>query len=211
MPAINISLSDDEYNRLQEEHKKVVARAKHDFSVLPPTFEEWIAGRATTGNGTAENDDELDAVRAFNAMEKLITSLRSHGFGLAHLGKQDSVPADSARELADTIVRDLRLSPQQSKRIQELVEYYSKGAREIADAAHVGITNRAYGALHEAYRDLADRTDKSTERIGEERAIGRVEGAIAILVNMHVMDRHAAKEKTEAFKAQARNPKKRSG
>jgi hypothetical protein len=58
---------------------------------------------------------------------------------------------------------------------------------------------------------LADRTDKSTERIGEERAIGRVEGAIAILVNMHVMDRHAAKEKTEAFKAQARNPKKRSG
>lgn len=211
MPFINISLSEDEYNRLQEEHKKAVARAKHDLTALPSTFEEWIATRAVSGSDGAPSDGGLDDLRAFNAIEKLITSLRSHGFGLAHLGKQDGVPADAARELAETIVRDLRLSQQQLKRIQELVEYYSRGAKEIADVAHVGVTNRAYGALHEAYRDLADRTDKSVERIGEERAIGRVEGAIAILVNVHVMDRQAAKEKTEAFKAQARNPKKRSG
>jgi hypothetical protein len=211
MPVINISLSEDEYNGLQEEHKKVVARAKHDFSTLPPTFEEWIAGRAASQDNAPTDDGELHAVRAINAIEKLITSLRSHGFGLAHLGAQDSVLSESARELAETIVRDLGLPPQQLKRIQELLEYYSKGAKEIADAAHVGVTNRAYGALHEAYRELADRTDKSMDRLGEERAIGRVEGAIAILVNMHVMDRQVAKEKTEAFKAQVRHPRKRAG
>jgi tetratricopeptide (TPR) repeat protein len=211
MPVINISLSEDEYNKLQEEHKKAVARAKHDLTALPATFEEWIVACAANGNDATPGNGGLDDLRAFNAIEKLITSLRSHGFGLAHLGKQDGVPADSARDLAETIVRNLGLSQQQLKRIQDLVEYYSKAAKEIADAAHVGITNRAYGALHEAYRELADRADKSLDRIGEERAIGRVEGAIAILVNVHVMDRQAAKEKTEAFKALARNPRKRSG
>jgi hypothetical protein len=211
MPVINVSLSEDEYNKLQEEHKKAVARARHDLTALPATFEEWIVARAAIGSDAAPGIGGLDDLRAFNAIEKLITSLGLHGFGLAHLGKHDGVAADSARELAETIVRDLGLSQQQLKRIQELVEYYSKGAKEVADAAHVGITNRAYGALHEAYRDLADRADRSVDRIGEERAIGRIEGAIAILVNVHVMDRQAAKEKTEAFKALARNPRKRSG
>jgi hypothetical protein len=211
MPVLNISLGDNAYNKLQEEYKKAVARAKHDLTVLPATFEEWVVERAATANHAVASNGGLDDLRAFNAIEKLITSLRSHGFGLTHLGKRDPVPADSARELAENIVKDLNLSQHQSKRIQELVEYYSKGAKEIADAAHVGITNRAYGALHEALRELSDRTDKSMDRLGEERAIGRVEGAIAILVNVHVMDRDAAKERTEAFKAQARTAKKRSG
>lgn len=211
MAVINISFSEDEYSRLKEEHKKVVARAKHDLTTLPPTFEEWIAARAANSNDATASDAGLDDVRAFNVIEKLITSLRLHGFGLAHLGKQDIPPAEAARELAEAIVSDLNLSQQQARRIQEVVEYYSKGAKEIADAGQVGVTNRTYGALHEAFRDLVDRADKSVDRIGEERAIGRVEGAIAILVNVHVMDRQAAKEKTEAFKAQARNPKKRSG
>ena len=207
MPNINITLPDDDYNKLQEEYKRMTAALpKRGLSALPPTFEEWVATRVAATNNAAPYG--LDDVRAFNAIEKLITSLRSHDFGLAHLGKHGVAPANAAQQLAETLVRNLNMSQQQMKRIQELVEYYSKGAKEIADLAHVGVTNRAYGALHEAYRELVERTENAVDRLGEERATGRVEGAIAILVNMHVMDRQVAKDKAEAFKLLARNSKK---
>jgi hypothetical protein len=209
MPSINIVLSEDDYNKLQEDYKKMTAALpKRGLSALPPTFEEWLATKAITGHDTAAASGGLDDVRAFNAIEKLITSLRSHDFGLAHLGKHGMSSTISAQQLAENLVRNLNLSQQQMKRIQDLIEYYSKGAKETADLAHVGVTNRAYGALHEAYRELVDRTEKAVDRLGEERAIGRVEGAIAILVNMHVMDRQIAKEKAGAFRLQIHNLKK---
>ena len=208
MPIVNIALKDDDYNKLQDEYKKAaIAWPEAQIAASFPTFEQWLGARAIA-DGTPQASGQaigLDDVRVFNGIEKLIIALRPHGFGLAHIGKHNSSMADSARELAETIVRDLHLSQQQTKRIQELVE------KEIADLAHVGVTNRTYGALHEAYRELVERTDKALDRLGEERAIGRVEGAIAILVNVHVMDRQLAKEKADAFKTQARNPKKRSG
>lgn len=208
MPSINIVLNDDDYNKLQEDYKRMTAALpKRGLSALPPTFEEWLARRVTEEHNTATTGG-LDDVRAFNAIEKLITSLRSHDFGLAHLGRHGVSSTGSAQQLAESLVRNLNLSQQQMKRIQELIEYYSKGAKETADLAHVGVTNRAYGALHEAYRELVDRTEKAVDRLGEERATGRVEGAIAILVNMHVMDRQIAKEKAEAFRLQAHNLKK---
>jgi hypothetical protein len=211
MPTINLALSEDDYHQLREEYKKMaLAWPKPGLASLPPTFEEWVTTRAMAANNVADGGS-LDDLRVFAAIEKLITSLRTHGFGLAHLGKHDRPSSSgSAQELAESIVSDLKLPQQQLKRIQELVDYYSKGAKEIADMAQVGITNRAYGALHEAYRELLERTDQAVERLGEERAIGRVEGAVAILVTTHVMDRQTAQEKTEAFKMQARNPKKRS-
>jgi hypothetical protein len=48
------------------------------------------------------------------------------------------------------------------------------------------------------------RTTSSLEHLGEERAIGRVEDGMAILHGLDVIDRDTAKEKTKAFKWQAR-------
>lgn len=208
MPIINVSLTEDEYEKLQEQYHRAGSVPTVGGTVAKAaSFEEWIGARITARDD-GYGGRTLDELRIFSAIEKLITSLRSHDFGLAHLGRHDASPAISAQQLAQTLVRDLDLPQQQLKRIQDLLEYYSKSAKETADLAHVGVTNRCYGALHEAYRELVERTGKAVERLGEERAIGRVEGAIAILVHLHVMDRQIAKEKAETFKAQARNFKK---
>lgn len=58
--------------------------------------------------------------------------------------------------------------------------------------------------LQEAYRELVERTESAVIRLGEHRAIGRVEGAAAILVSAQVIERRAAQERTEAFKLQVR-------
>ena len=63
---------------------------------------------------------------------------------------------------------------------------------------------------HEVYRALVERTWDALARLGEQRAIGRVESAIAILVGMQVMDRQSARQKAEAFKSRVRNPGKQS-
>lgn len=105
-------------------------------------------------------------------------------------------------------IRVIQLQPHFLKRLQDLIEHYLKSAKDIADAGQVGITNRGYGALHEAFRKLSERTAKVTEHLGNERAIGRVEGAVAILVSLNIMDRRTAEEKTDAFKSEIRNAPK---
>ncbi|HCE10895.1 MAG TPA: hypothetical protein DEQ40_20265, partial [Oxalobacteraceae bacterium] len=52
---------------------------------------------------------------------------------------------------------------------------------------------------------LSDRTAKSADRLGTDRAIGRIEGAAAILVSLDVMNRDIAKKKTDAFKREMRS------
>jgi hypothetical protein len=206
MPVINIKISEDDYKKLQAEHKKMASAAfMSERHAAPPSFEEWLATRAASGICAEAAETGLNELRIFNAIEKLITSLGSHDFGLAHLSRVNS--GKSARELAESIVRELDLSQQQSKRIHELLAYYAKSAREIADLAKVGVTHRVDRTLHEAYAELLDRTEKARARLGEDRALGRVEGASAMLVNLHVMDRQTAEEKVERFKLQARNPK----
>ncbi|RJG05751.1 hypothetical protein D3870_06710 [Noviherbaspirillum cavernae] len=211
MPVINITLNDDAYNALQDEYRKMaIAWPRPGRAALPPGFDEWLAARAIGGEVEALPRAALDDVRTFTAIEKLITRLAQHGFGLAHLAKNDASLPDAARELSESLVGDLNLPSQQRKRIEELIEYYAKSAKEIADLGRVGVTNRAYGALHEACRDLVERTGSAVDRLGEERGVGRAEGAIAMLVSLGVMDRKTGTEKTEAFKLQARDSKKRS-
>ena len=106
------------------------------------------------------------------------------------------------------MVEDFALQPHYAKRLYELFAHYLKSAREIADAAQVGITNRAYGALTETHRKLTERTGGAIARLGAEKAIGRVEGATAMLVGLEVMDRATAKKRTSAFTAQARAVRK---
>jgi hypothetical protein len=212
MPEINITVSDDDYEKLQLEYKQMaLSLLKPGMDVLPPSFEDWLVVRLSTRVWDDTQEVGQNELRAFDAIEKLVTSLGAHGFALARLGKKDDLIADSVRPLSETLVRDLKLSPLQLKRIQDLLKYYSKSAADIADMATIGVTKRCYAALHDAYLDLFNRTDKALERLGEERAIGRVEGAAAVLVNVRVMDRDTATQQTEAFKIQARKPKKRLG
>ena len=207
MPVISVAYSDEDHAKLQGEYMKMCAAwSKAGRKLTPPTFEQWLAARALMSDAAGELDRE--SVLVFNALEKLVTSLDPLGFGLAHMAKRGASPEESAQELAQVMVRDLNLPSQYLKRMQDLFLHYLKGAKEIADCAHIGITNRAYGALFEAYRKLAERTGKAVEHLGDERAIGRVEGAIAILVSLNVMDRGTAEEKTDAFKVEVGNAPK---
>lgn len=210
MPEINIPLSDNEHRMLSDEYKKMsIDWLRTNIASVPPPFEQWLAGRLTIGIGSAASRErEIEELRIFNVIEKLITGLQPHAFGLAHLGKPDAEPAESATALAQSLAADLGLSPLRAKRIQDLLAYYSKSAKEIADLAHVGVTKRAYGALHEAYRELVQRTEKAFDHLGEDKALGRVEGGIAILVSLQVMNRNMATEKTEAFRQQVRDSEK---
>ena len=209
MPVIEIVYSEDDNVKLKDEYQKMRALWQRlGRKSLPPTFEQWVGARAVAGDGSSMSEVEMDDIRVFNAIEKLVTSLDAHDVALAHLARQDSAPEKSALALAQVIVTDLGLPPQYLKRIQELFEHYLKSAKEVADAAHVGVTNHAYGALHEAYRKLLDRTTKAVEHLGSERAVGRAEGAIAILVSLDIVDRAAAEKKTRSFRLQLRNAQK---
>jgi len=209
MPDITITVSDEDHRLLTDEHKKMSIEWLRDHAAsLPPTFEQWLAARLveTVRRDTLSKHD-LAEMQAINAIEKFVTGLQRNGFGLASLSRHSDA-AEAVGKLAEATASGLGLSLHAGKRIQELLEYYAKSAREIADLAQVSMTNRAYGAMHEAYRELIERTTKALDHLGEEKAMGRVEGGAAILVSMHVMTREAAKEKTEAFRHQMRDPQK---
>jgi hypothetical protein len=211
MQTVNITLSDEDHRALSGEYRNATLEQLRASSDVQP-FEQWLAARVVrASNAVAEVQAsptaEADEVRAFDAIEKLITSLRQHSFGLAWMGKYGEELSDSASELAATLVKDLSLPRQQTRRIEELLEYYGKSAKDIADAARVVVTNRAYGAMHEAFRELVERTEKA-DHLDEGQALGRVEGAAAMLVSMRVLNREAAKEKTDAFRQQLRDRKK---
>jgi hypothetical protein len=209
MPVIEIVYSEDDDAKLKDEYQNMrVTMQRLGRKSMPPTFEQWLGARAVAGDGTSMSGVELDDMRVFNAIEKLVTSLDPHDLGLAHLGRHGGAPEKSALDLAQVIVTDLSLPPQYLKRIQDLFEHYLKNAKDVADAGNVGVTNRTYGALNEAYRKLLDRTAKAVEHLGQERAIGRAEGAVAILASLEILDRANAEKKTRAFKLQLRNAQK---
>lgn len=206
MSVINVVLNEEDHANLQDEYQKMTATWQRlGHKVLPPTFELWLGQRAASAADAPAPDTDLDDMRVFNAVEKLVTGLHQHGFGLAFVGKQGITPPLAASDLAQMIVADLKLQPHYVKRIQDLFEHYVKSAKEIADRAQVGVTNRAYGTLDEAYGQLVERTGKAAQNLGIERAIGRVEGAAAILVSLNAMDRDSARKKAAEFKFQMRS------
>jgi len=209
MPVINIALNDTDYQRLEKEHEAIrAAWPTHNPAMPPPTFAVWLGARLSEQGSNLEAVDSLADVRLFNAVEKLVTSLPAHGFQLAHVAPAETAPATSAQLLANAMVHHFSLQQHYIKRFQELFTHYLKTPKEIADTAHVGITNRAYGALTEAQRSLTAQTTAAIPRLGADRAIGRIEGATAMLVSLEVMNPATAKQHTSAFKAEARAQKK---
>lgn len=206
MSVIDVVLSEESHKKLRGEYESMAATwSRLGKQSLPPTFEQWVGLRAAEDESGSMSHAELDDMRVFQAIERLITSLHQQGFGLAHIARNGDTSQQSAANLAHLMVSDFKLQPQYRKRLQDLFEHYMKGPKEIADMAQVGLTNRAYGALSEAYRSLSDRTAKSADRLGTDRAIGRIEGAAAILVSLDVMNRDVAKKKTDAFKREMRS------
>lgn len=205
MPVINIVLSEAEHDQLLLEHAAAInAWPASGNPDTPPTFASWISQRMIHG----EQDTGMNDIRLFNAIEKLVTSLPQHGISLVRTVLPDTGPDNPSQSLAQTLVDGLDLQPHYARRFQELFVHYLKNPKEIADIAQVGITDRAASALTEVHRQLMGRTSNALARLGAEKAIGRIEGATAILVGLDVMDRDTAKRCTNDFKAQAQAVKK---
>ena len=195
MPVINVVVSEIDHHHLGQEHADLVsAWARLGHQNQPPTFAQWLGGRLKPSALAPQEDAGFSDVRLFNGIEKLVTSLPQHGFHVAHTGTGETDPTASSNALARAIVDHFQLQSQYAKRLQELFVHYLKSAREIADTAQVGITNRAYGAFTEAHRQLTQRTTGSIGKLGAEQAIGGIEGATAILASVDVMDRLNAKK-----------------
>ena len=204
MAVVEIVLNERDHSRLQGEYNKMCESWPHaGRQQLPPTFEQWLGARTAEVPAGAVQA-EPDEGRIFDAVERLVTSLPQHGFSFAHVAKRGVPREEAARNLAQLLVRDFRLPAQYAKRLEELFAHYAKDAREVADLAQLTITNLTYGALNEAYRQLAGRTETALARLGPDRAIGRVEGGAAILVEMKVLSRDSAHEKANTFKTIAR-------
>ncbi len=208
MAVVGVVLNEQDHSLLRGEYSKMCDNwSRMGRNNLPPTFEQWLGQRAAETGAKAQSD-ELDDSRIFSAIERLITSLPQHGFSLAHVAKRGVQSEEAATNLAQLLVRDFRLPIQYAKRLEELFGHYAKDAREVADLAQLSVTNRTFGALNEAYRQLAERTEGAVPRLGADRAIGRIEGAAAILVTMEALSRESAREKTNTFKVIARSQPK---
>lgn len=210
MTVVEIVLKERDQLRLQDEYSKMRDNwSRLGNASVPPTFEQWLGARAVeASDASSKAGNELDDTRIFSAIERLVTSLPQHGFAFAHVAKRAVPQAEAARNLAQLLVRDFHLPAQYGKRLEELFEHYAKDAREVADQAQLTVTNRTFGALNEAYRQLSERTEGSVQKLGPDRAIGRVEGAAAILVSMDALSRDSARDKTNAFKVNARTQPK---
>lgn len=202
MPSITLALDDILQQRLADEYKRMsIEWLRSHPGTMPPDFSQWLVERLAAGMPqSSRSERELDEMRMVNAIEKLITELMPHRFGLVYLGKTQEELGDAIAELGQTLIAELGLSRTRTKRIQDLLAYYAKSPKEVADLGHVTVTNRAYGALHEAFRELAARTETARARLGEDKALGRLEGAVAMLVSLGVMSRETAREKTESFR-----------
>ncbi|MFC7297023.1 hypothetical protein [Herminiimonas aquatilis] len=199
MPQISISVSPDAHQNLLSSFQQAVDTTPS--GALPPSFDDWLLARITYTPKTEISISESNDIYSFNAIERMVTRLHKHGYGLACYPKTAVKAEMSAALLASAIVQDLKLSNSYVKRLQDLFDHYQKDAKEIADAAQVGMTNRAYGAISEAFSQLIARTEKAEDNLNEERALGRVEGGIAILVSLEVMTRATASKKAAEFKA----------
>lgn len=209
MSVISVVINETDHHRLEKEHAAIVkAWSSLGNKTLPPTFAHWVGTRLIRENDGVADDATVSEMRVFNAIEKLIVGLSQTGFSLAFTGAENN-EENCSNDLAAALVRDFQLQPHYTKRLTELFKNYLRNAREIADDGNVGVTNKAYGALTEAYRQLIERTEEAIPKLGTEKAIGRIEGATAILVGIEMMDRATAKKRTSAFKAKARSMAKR--
>ncbi|QAU34214.1 hypothetical protein [Janthinobacterium sp. 17J80-10] len=207
MPAVNITISETEHKKLQDDYEKMAAAwALQGRQSSPPSFDHWVSERLT--GTTPVSAEEISHMRVFSAIEQLVTSMHVHGLCLANVAG-DATPVEKpAHDLAQELARRFDLPQQYVKRLQDVFTYYQKNVASLVDGGAGTTVLHSGAAMERAYEDLLDRTTKALDHLEPERAIGRIEGAIAILVSLDVMGRDSAKEKTLAFKSLARAQKK---
>ena len=194
--SMNRSALHDQYDTLQ----------KHG-AVLPP-FDEWLRQIALVSAATpAGTNDAQDDMLAFKVIESLITGLQSCGYSLSHTLTAEPTEAVTLK-LAQLLVRDLHAPAYYLKRIHDLLTYYHKQVDDQSDAIRQKEVDRVTTNLQLAYRDLVQRSSKALDHLTEDRAIGRAEGALAMLVSAGALDRHAAQRESASFKQLARDLKK---
>ncbi|HVL77017.1 MAG TPA: hypothetical protein VM406_13465 [Noviherbaspirillum sp.] len=203
MPEITLMLDEGQHLRLNGEYKRMSMAWLRSRPDAPPSFEQWLSDRlASPSPSSAPAVRQAEALReelrAVDAIEKLVTSLQAHGFALAQIDRRER--DDAASALAGALAAALKLSPARSRRLAELAAYYARSPREVADAGGVGVTQRAQTALIDACRALAERTLRIRDRLGPERALGRIEGSLAIVMMLHVISRQTGREQAEAFR-----------
>lgn len=205
MPLITLALEEDQHRHLLDEYNRMTIAWLRDRPDAPPPFEQWLVRRfdawanSEAPDARARGNDELrEELQQLDVIEKFVTVLQKHGFALAQVDRRerDDAVADLARALAPV----LGLTASRIRRLEELLAYYARSAREVADAGHVQMTNRMYGALHEAVRALGERSERTLDRLGRDRAFGRFEGGLAILILLQAITRQAGREKAEAFR-----------
>lgn len=207
MPAVNIIISETDYKKLQEDYEKMAAGwAQQGRQLAPPPFDHWTGERLM---GTIPlSVEEIEHMRLFSAIEQLVTSMHLHGFCLAHVAGHGTAPEKSAQALAQALAQHFELPAPYVKRLQDVFAYYQKSAGSLVDGDSGTPVLHSAAAIERAYEDFLDRTNKALDHLDVERAIGRIEGAIALLVNLEIMNRENARDKTQAFKSLARATKK---
>ncbi len=207
MPAINVIISESDHKKLMDDHEKMsVAWAQQGRQSPPPPFDHW-AGERLMG-ATPVSAGEIEHMRLFSAIEQLVTSLHVHGFCLTHIAGQATPPEKSAQDLAQALAQHFELPTPYVKRLQDVFSYYQKSAASLVDGGQGAPLLHSAAAIEQAYEELLQRTTKALDHLESERAIGRIEGAIALLVILEVMGRDAARDKSQAFKTLARGMKK---
>lgn len=207
MPAVNISISETEHKKLQDDYEKMAAAwAQQGRQSAPPSFDHWVSERLM--GTTPVSAEEIGHMRVFSAVEQLVTSMHVYGLCLANIAGETTAPEKPAQELAQALARHFNLPQPYVKRLQDVFTYYQKNVASLVDGGAGNTVLHSAAAIERAYEDLLDRTTKALDHLESERAIGRIEGAIAVLVSLDVMGRDSAKEKTQAFKALARAQKK---
>lgn len=207
MPALHIIISEAEHKKLREDYEKMSSLwVQQGRQSSPPPFEHWAGERLmNSGRISAE---EIDHMRVFAAVEQLITSMHVHGFCLAHVAGQTIAPEKSAQDLAEALARHFELPTHYVRRLQDVLAYYQKSIASLVDNGQGKSQLHTATAIEGNFEELLERTTTALDHLGTERAIGRVEGAIALLVNLGIMERETAREKTQAFKTLARGIKK---
>ncbi len=200
MPALNIIISEADHQKLRDDYEKIVAAwSQQGRQSAPPPFEHWAGTRMMAA--TPISAEEIEQMRLFAAIEKLVTSLHLHGFFLAHVA-ENGPPAESSQQLAEALATHFSLPAQYVRRLQAVFDYYQKNAGQNAAALPGADT------VEGAFQVLLERTTEALDHLGSERAIGRIEGALALMVNLQVIKRDIARERTAAFKLEVRGVKK---
>ncbi|MES2935184.1 MAG: hypothetical protein V4805_17050 [Pseudomonadota bacterium] len=169
----------------------------------PPSFEQWRGINTILNRSDITLAESQDDIRLFNGLESLVTHMGLHNFSFAHIETEEKKSPESSTALATMLVQELELPETYVKRLQGLFCYYVKSAHDIADMAKIKFTLAARDNLRDAFDRLKARTADAMidDDLPVDRALGRIEGAGALLVRVHLMSRDKIAQETADFKS----------